>query len=326
MSRSSGILPAMKRSTRRGMKSRGRLSPWITPRTVRPPCNHGISKLTSVPARALPTRMQVPRPRSPSTASRNTASTAEVSRAKSVPPPVILRISASVSAPRLSSVCVAPSSRASVSRPGSRSSAMIGSHPAIRAAINPARPTPPTPYAAIDCPGEGCITLSTAPAPVCKPQPRGPSISIGASRRILTTSLAGATAKTGERGLLKEAGINRLAVAAHRDRAVGTAATRLKRAGALTIGDALGATRPAFAAPWKRDHDRIARRKIGGGGSNLLDNAGALMAANDSIGQVREIAIAGVQVGVAHAAGHDPYQHFVGERFRKVEGLDLERS
>ena len=32
MSRSSGILPAMNRSTRRGMKSRGRLSPWITPR------------------------------------------------------------------------------------------------------------------------------------------------------------------------------------------------------------------------------------------------------------------------------------------------------
>jgi len=28
---------AMQRSTRRGMKSRGRLSPWITPRTVRPP-------------------------------------------------------------------------------------------------------------------------------------------------------------------------------------------------------------------------------------------------------------------------------------------------
>ena len=35
------------------MKSRGRLSPWITPRTVRPPCNHAISKLTSVPARAV---------------------------------------------------------------------------------------------------------------------------------------------------------------------------------------------------------------------------------------------------------------------------------
>ena len=35
------------------MKSRGRLSPWITPRTIRPACSNGISKLTSVPARAL---------------------------------------------------------------------------------------------------------------------------------------------------------------------------------------------------------------------------------------------------------------------------------
>src|SRR5207237_235331 len=70
MIRSSGILPAMNKSTRRGMKSRGRLSPWMTPRTVRPPCSHGISKLTSVPARALPTRTQMPRPRKASTARR----------------------------------------------------------------------------------------------------------------------------------------------------------------------------------------------------------------------------------------------------------------
>jgi hypothetical protein len=34
--------------------------------------------------------------------------------------------------------------------------------------------------------GERRIPLSTAPVPVCKAQPSGPSISIGASRRILT--------------------------------------------------------------------------------------------------------------------------------------------
>src|SRR6516225_3290135 len=54
---------------------------------------------------------------------------------------------------------------------------------------------PADPYTAIDCSAAGCITFSTAPAPVCTPQPSGASISIGASRRILTTSLAGATAK-----------------------------------------------------------------------------------------------------------------------------------
>jgi hypothetical protein len=30
--------------------------------------------------------------------------------------------------------------------------------------------------------------------------------------------------------------------------------------------------RPHFAAPWERDHNRIARRKVGDGGSDLLDN------------------------------------------------------
>jgi hypothetical protein len=55
---------------------------------------------------------------------------------------------------------------------------------------------------------------------------------------------------------------------------------------------ASGAARLAFAAPWKRDHDWVAGRKIGDGGSNLLDNAGAFMTANDRMEQVREISIA----------------------------------
>jgi hypothetical protein len=29
---------------------------------------------------------------------------------------------------------------------------------------------------------------------------------------------------------------------------------------------------------------------------------------------------------LAHAAGHDPHKHFLGERRRKIERLDLERS
>ena len=71
---------------------------------------------------------------------------------------------------------------------------MIGSQPAILPAINPASPTPPTPNTTRDWPSHGRMTLSTAPAPVCNPQPSGPNMSTGASRRIFTTSLAGATA------------------------------------------------------------------------------------------------------------------------------------
>src|SRR5262249_11025674 len=58
-----------------------------------------------------------------------------------------------------------------------------------------------------------------------------------------------------ERGLLKEAGIDRLAVADYRDRAIGAATARFKWASPVTIGDAPSAAQPAFAAPWKRDHN-----------------------------------------------------------------------
>ena len=54
------------------MNSCGTLSPWITPRTVRPFCRNGVSNDTSVPARALPSSTQVPAGISASTASRNT--------------------------------------------------------------------------------------------------------------------------------------------------------------------------------------------------------------------------------------------------------------
>jgi hypothetical protein len=107
--------------------------------------------------------------------------------------------------------------------------------------------------------------------------------------------------------------VDRFPVAAHRDRAV-AAAARFEQSGTLTIGDALGTTWPAFAAPWERDDDRVPGCKVGDGGSDLFDNAGAFLAANHRRGQVGKIAIAGMQVGVAHAAGHDPHKHFVGKR------------
>jgi hypothetical protein len=45
---------------------------------------------------------------------------------------------------------------------------MIGSRPAIRAAINPARPTRRPHKPAIDCPAADFTTFSTAPAPGSK--------------------------------------------------------------------------------------------------------------------------------------------------------------
>ena len=66
------------------------------------------------------------------------------------------------------------------------STAMIGSQPAIFAAIRPESPTAPTPNTANGRPAFGCIALSTAPAPVCPLQANGPSSSSGASLRTFT--------------------------------------------------------------------------------------------------------------------------------------------
>lgn len=55
------------------------------------------------------------------------------------------------------------------------------------AAMMAAEPTAPTPKTTRDVPAAGCSSLSTAPAPVCRPQPSGPSFSSGTSAGTLTT-------------------------------------------------------------------------------------------------------------------------------------------
>ena len=79
------------------MNSSGLLSPWMTPRTVRPFCITGIGNVTSVPERAVPTSTHIPTGISASTASRNTAGSAEVSSAKRAPAPVTRLISVTTS-------------------------------------------------------------------------------------------------------------------------------------------------------------------------------------------------------------------------------------
>jgi hypothetical protein len=124
--------------------------------------------------------------------------------------------------------------------------------------------------------------------------------------------------------LLEKAGIDGSAVAAHRGRAIGAAAARFQGARICAIGDPAGAARLAFAAIRKRDDDRVAGGEIGDGGADRLDNAGALMPADDRVGQVGEIAVAGMEIGVAHARGEDAHEDFVFERRGEFELLDLE--
>ena len=63
---------------------------------------------------------------------------------------------------------------------------MIGSQPAIFAAISADSPTAPTPNTAMLSPRSGFMALSTAPAPVWPLQASGPSSSSGASSRTFT--------------------------------------------------------------------------------------------------------------------------------------------
>ncbi len=56
-----------------------------------------------------------------------------------------------------------------------------------------ATPTAPAPKTAIDEPGLGCSTLSTPPAPVWKPQPKGPARRRSSDGSIFTTARSGAT-------------------------------------------------------------------------------------------------------------------------------------
>ena len=56
-----------------------------------------------------------------------------------------------------------------------------------------------------------------------------------------------------------------------------------------------------------------------------MNYAGALMTVNRRIGR-SEIAVAAVQIGLAHAARHHPDDYFVWTRIAKFQFIDDERS
>lgn len=63
---------------------------------------------------------------------------------------------------------------------------MMVSALAVLAAMRAAKPTAPTPMIAIELPAGTLRTLTTAPAPVCSPQPSGARVSRGAFEGTLT--------------------------------------------------------------------------------------------------------------------------------------------
>ena len=68
----------------------------------------------------------------------------------------------------------------------------------------------------------------------------------------------------------------------------------------------------------------VARRKTAHGAADSVDHAGAFVAVDRRVG-TDEIAVAAVQVGLAHAAGHDAHDQFVGAGLAKLQCIDDER-
>ena len=81
----------------------------------------------------------------------------------------------------------------------------------------------------------------------------------------------------------------------------------------------------AAAAPRIRHDDVVAGRKAAHGAADGVHDAGAFVAVNGGVRAV-EIAVAAVQIGLAHAAGHDADDHLVRPRLAQLHGLDGERA
>ena len=69
----------------------------------------------------------------------------------------------------------------------------------------------------------------------------------------------------------------------------------------------------------------IAGREPAHGAADGMHHAGAFVAVNGRVRAV-EIAVAAVQIGLAHAAGHDADDHLVRPRLAQLHGLDGERA
>ena len=89
------------------------------------------------------------------------------------------------------------------------------------------------------------------------------------------------------------------------------------------IGAAVAAI-GAVAAPRVRHHHVIPRRKIAHRGADRMHHAGAFVAVHGGI-RTGKIAVAAVQVGLAHAACHDADDQFVGAGLAELQRVDDER-
>ena len=168
---SSGSSPPRYPSKRRGMNLRGSASPSMVPRRVRPLTIQAIEvERQAGPPRAHPGQHDRPRGRAPRTRPRSPA----VARCCRTPgqaaePPHRRRELACAQSRRRWPRAPAPRGRRRAVDGDDRS------QPIAAAAMTADRPTVPQPNTAIASSDSARRTLTTAPAPVCTPQPSGAS-------------------------------------------------------------------------------------------------------------------------------------------------------
>src|SRR6185437_11277207 len=127
-----------------------------------------------------------------------------------------------------------------------------------------------------------------------------------------------------ERRLLEEGSVYRSAVARQQGRTIGASALVLQITGISAIVQPLSPAMRALAAPWVRHDDVVAWRKLAHRAAYGVDHAGALVAKHRRIGADRVIAVAAVQIGLAHAARDDADNQLVGAWLGELQGLDDE--
>ena len=154
-----------------GKSRTGSADPWIEPRSDLSKISDMIGIDTSSLKPVRPTAMARPPVASASKAWRTTSALPTDSIARSTPPSVSSWIAATGSPSIGDTPSVAPSRRASASRAGFGSTAMIRDAPAIRAPCTADSPTPPQPKTATLSPQRAPPVMTAAPKPVVTPQP-----------------------------------------------------------------------------------------------------------------------------------------------------------
>ena len=218
---------------------------------------------------------------------------------------------------------MAPIERATASLASTRSIATIRPAPASTAPITHDRPTPPRPMTATLAPTGTSAVLSTAPTPVDTQQPMSAAT---AGSTPSGRGMAAASGTTVAPAIVPMPQYDRTGSPSSVARTVAPSGIRWRNEG--ESGQAHG--RPArhdrhlphgtshdSATGWPTDSDRTPR-------PDRLDHAGAFVAHRDRR-RAGPLAVADVEVGMAHAGGEDPHPDLARPRLGEGQRLDRHR-